>query len=168
MYSCPSTSRIREPLPWAMNGGYGCQPNLTVRALLPAPPGMYRLASSKSAWERRDHAWYRCSNVTIRLPHVLRYRQSGRYLVYSACSICQQLNADLGRILAPRWSRYGKHAQANRNRRGSGRIRADRVGVLGFGLEPGSGGSGNEILRIGTSYPIDSLTRTWASRITRT
>ena len=24
-----------------MNGGYGFQPNLTVRALLPAPPGMY-------------------------------------------------------------------------------------------------------------------------------
>ena len=40
MYSCPSTSRSRDPEPSAMNGGYGFQPNLTVRALLPAPPGM--------------------------------------------------------------------------------------------------------------------------------
>jgi hypothetical protein len=39
---------MREPVPWATNGGYGFQPNLTVRALLPAPPGMISLADRKS------------------------------------------------------------------------------------------------------------------------
>ena len=52
MYSWPSTSVIRDPDPSAMNGGYGVQPNLTVRALLPAPPGMISLASRKSSPER--------------------------------------------------------------------------------------------------------------------
>jgi len=140
-----------------MNGGYGCQPNLTVRALLPAPPGMYRLASPKSARERRDRAWYRCSNVTIRLPHVLLYRQLGRYLVYSACSICQQLNVDLGGILAP------DGAVMASMRRLTG-IVAAAVGCAliasacsGSGSGSGPESSGNAVLRIGTSYPIDSL-----------
>ena len=43
---------MREPAPLAMNGGYGFQPNFTVRALLPAPPGMMRLASVKRSPER--------------------------------------------------------------------------------------------------------------------
>ena len=46
-----------------MNGGYGRQQNFTVRALLPAPPGMYRLASAKRSPERRAHCRYRSSNA---------------------------------------------------------------------------------------------------------
>src|SRR5664280_3834986 len=58
MYSWPSTSVMRAPLPWAMNGGYGFQPNLTVRALLPAPPGMIALAALNSSPERAAKRGY--------------------------------------------------------------------------------------------------------------
>jgi hypothetical protein len=47
-----------------MNGGYGRHPNLAVLALLPAPPGTYRLACSKSSRERGAQPWYRSSKVT--------------------------------------------------------------------------------------------------------
>jgi hypothetical protein len=46
-----------------MNGGYGFQPNFTVRALLPAPPGMYRLASVNSWPERRAQCRYLSSKA---------------------------------------------------------------------------------------------------------
>ena len=36
----------------AMNGGYGSQPNFTVRALLPAPPGITSLAVANSLRDR--------------------------------------------------------------------------------------------------------------------
>ena len=58
MYSWPSTSVRCEPEPDAMNGGYGFQPNLTVRALLPAPPGMISLAALNSSPERAAKRGY--------------------------------------------------------------------------------------------------------------
>ena len=61
MYSWPSTSVMCEPEPEAMNGGYGFQPNLTVRALLPAPPGMISLASRNSSPERAAKRGYSVS-----------------------------------------------------------------------------------------------------------
>src|SRR5258707_203927 len=62
--SWPSTSRIRGPVPLAMNGGYGFQPNFTVRALLPAPPGITVLASANSSPERFAQAPYRSLKLT--------------------------------------------------------------------------------------------------------
>ena len=48
-----------------MNGGYGFQPNFTVRALLPAPPGMKRLALVNSSPERRAQCRYGSSKARL-------------------------------------------------------------------------------------------------------
>src|SRR6185437_8439975 len=48
MYSLPSTSVSREPLPPCTNSGYGIQPDHVARAVLLTPPGMERQAMSNS------------------------------------------------------------------------------------------------------------------------
>src|SRR5690242_1872591 len=48
MYSLPSTSVNREPLPLSTNNGYGSQPDHVARAVLLTPPGMERQAMSNS------------------------------------------------------------------------------------------------------------------------
>jgi len=72
-----------------MNGGYGIQPNLAVRALLPAPPRITSLARSKSSRERLAQVAYLFSNVTsVLLPCLPSARpQRASYRVYSAYSI---------------------------------------------------------------------------------
>src|SRR6185312_5912984 len=48
MYSLPSTSVSREPVPLCTNNGWGVQPDHVARAVLLTPPGMERHAMSNS------------------------------------------------------------------------------------------------------------------------
>src|ERR1022692_3162425 len=83
MYSWPSTSRTRDPAPLARNGGYGFQPNLAVRALLPAPPGITSLACSYSSRERFAQLPYRSSNVTSARSLICDHQLASHHTVYT-------------------------------------------------------------------------------------